>query len=1528
MANYGVFRKSTIKGEKGTNWTVQIFKKNYANIVKNYNFLTNLDDWSFNSDVTHNSTNSKGGANVDTNNGSILSQINSDLIAGQNYFITIKVSNYTSGVITPFLGGQLGSSINSNGEHTQQITAGSSDSQIVLSCNGGSEYTINHIIVSTISNWAEPTDINLSGEGFEVTWNGQGGTRDRVFLGSECKLNLIVENNTDENFVYSTIESGNEEYFIRIYKSSDNTLGVLWWFGWVAPAFDKIENSPYPYVSVITATDSYGFFKKKKPEFFTGETQKNQPHRIRDIIFNFINDMSLLVTSSTDYSPIPKSHNWLRTNLNWYSSPHTFGSGDPAMLYYVAKGFVSKPTIIDENGNIQHDLEPFKFKLSDVLDGILKSFNTIGFLAEGRYNFIQPNNYADNTSGDLTCFEYNSASIENPNNPVTVNTLLTINQSTNVILGGSSLNYEPSFERVTVNHIGGFSNVNVGQGQDMTTEFHAGSLQGGLQGQLNLSFNAKHSETILYSDFNFNVAPGTIASQYEVASGSFKTIATLTVRLNDGTSDRYLKQVAGQNILEWDSSSQTITIERGYSADTSNPVNNEMAVGLVTNSQILNNANFSAGPCQRSYINNNFQKFITQILFDATIEAPPITGDIYITLTCNNDYFQVFTPTGFNPVLEIGNLNDPTPNQKNTTAETITIIPFQNNQENDVTNGITYSASQTQNTSIEQFDLGDVNLGQSTVNNLYSFQYNSGTSSSNFFETAPGFKSNNSDSHINASQLLVNEFLKLQIEPLEILQADIQSQNISPLKLIKYSINNDNSYKYYTFLGGTFKAQSEVLSGEWFKINSVSQNLVIEPTTPIGFTPQITNFIDDLTENISNITKDLITNNSNGNITTGISNTSTNKVIISTGINGSIFSGQKLLLSYPDGSYPTILTASSSASSGDVEINVQSFTPNIIYPIGSIISPLTYEVNSLANTALSNAATAQTKADANASNIAINTTDIADNQNDITASNNDILQLEADMITKAPLASPTFTGTIQIPNITDLESYVSTNRTDIADNQSDISTNGTNISNNATAITTKANSANPVFTGTVQIGSLNDVETSIDDNTNDISANVNSINSVTTKANNNESNIATNVNSISTNASNITAVDNKTITNANTLSNHATFIATNSSAITTNTSNIANKADIDSPTFTGTISIPNIANVETAISNNTTKSTANETDIASNSSSIITNGANILSNTTSISANTTRSTDNQTNISSLTTTVNANTTKSTDNESNIASNTTSINVNSASIISNNNLIDTKNKTFFSSTQPTVSDGIKVGDIWFDSNNNNTIKRFDSIGTNATTESMLEISNDKQDIGSNSNKLMTGAAIAEKISTISSNPGGQNTQIQFNDNGSFNGESDFTYDKTTKSLSVSGRFEGNNIGNIFDTEAYLTAVDFCLSSDRNKSGHTRSNGAGVRLDAVGSLHATFQVPLGYKATHVQVYGSSSSSTFDVYACDVTNNTNTALTNRPSVGTNQVLSSVATGSASKYLSIKFTPGATTRDVYGAKITLSKV
>ena len=242
-----------------------------------------------------------------------------------------------------------------------------------------------------------------------------------------------------------------------------------------------------------------------------------------------IDDMDLRKASSGDLAPVPHNFNWCRTSLDWYREGETNTSGDPAKLYKAAKGFVNNtPT---EDGDSFDSA--FRYKPCDVFNGVLKAFNTIGFLAEGHYNFIQPNSLANNISGNITVFEYNSALIPSPSNSFALNTLLTIDQSSNVILGGSTITYEPSFESVAVNFKGGFSNFNITPGQFLNSEFYAGSLQSGLTGNLNLVFNAKYYESVT----SFNTSSGHSVDQW-----STTTTGALKIRITDGSTTKYLKQ--------------------------------------------------------------------------------------------------------------------------------------------------------------------------------------------------------------------------------------------------------------------------------------------------------------------------------------------------------------------------------------------------------------------------------------------------------------------------------------------------------------------------------------------------------------------------------------------------------------------------------------------------------------------------------------------------------------------------------------------------------------------------------------------------------------------------------------------------------------------------------------------------------------------------------------------------------------------------------------------------------------------------
>ena len=135
--------------------------------------------------------------------------------------------------------------------------------------------------------------------------------------------------------------------------------------------------------------------------------------------------------------------------------------------------------------------------------------------------------------------------------------------------------------------------------------------------------------------------------------------------------------------------------------------------------------------------------------------------------------------------------------------------------------------------------------------------------------------------------------------------------------------------------------------------------------------------------------------------------------------------------------------------------------------------------------------------------------------------------------------------------------------------------------------------------------------------------------------------------------------------------------------------------------------------------------------------------------------------------------------------------------------------------------------------------------------------------------------------------------------------------------------------GQNIGTIYDTEMYLTARDF-LAEDSNSgaSGIMHANGGHIKPSSASSnLYASFQLPLGYRANSVVVYGNDTSSNFNVYTSDVDIDTSTE------VGTTTAINSTVSLSgqyASKgtYWTIKCSSLNATKHINGAKIILERV
>jgi hypothetical protein len=129
------------------------------------------------------------------------------------------------------------------------------------------------------------------------------------------------------------------------------------------------------------------------------------------------------------------------------------------------------------------------------------------------------------------------------------------------------------------------------------------------------------------------------------------------------------------------------------------------------------------------------------------------------------------------------------------------------------------------------------------------------------------------------------------------------------------------------------------------------------------------------------------------------------------------------------------------------------------------------------------------------------------------------------------------------------------------------------------------------------------------------------------------------------------------------------------------------------------------------------------------------------------------------------------------------------------------------------------------------------------------------------VGSGVTASNTANAVTVTISS-GGTPGGSNTQVQFNDSGSFAGNANFTFDKTSSNLTVNG----NVIANSFVSNASGTP--------------TLSSNTDIRLTATGTVIVT-QTPFrvasytttqrnGLTATNGDLIYNSTTNKFQGYA----------------------------------------------------------
>ena len=935
MASYGKIRETTISGQAGTTWYVELWKKDYTGSVTDLalqgeGFTVN---WS-----------GQGGTRDKQfiKSESVLSMYvqntaDEDLIydifskGDRSYYTRIYKNGQTSADIWWF--GWVNPSFctientsfpyKTSIKSTDSIGTFSKKEEIVLEA---SDIATTHRINSHIKDFGDtmglynaPTELVLDGNfpdpnanwDIESAWSiPTGGGR----IDYDANYNHYIRTNTgvtsgnDYSFAFNIsnlTEGGSAKFTLRVYNGLELFSLDIYTYtsnGNYIIKGECLNTSTGIRVMGLTTSDSFS-----------------------------LTNVSLVDGLETNISPCPTNNDWFQTSIDWWRDGDNYQSDDPFYLYRATKtAFRNKPKE-----------KPLKYKEYDVLKGLLKTFNTTCILSEGKYNFIQPNNWLSNTDGVLPFYQYNIGGDNRNTSTENITNLISIDGSTSgnsgVILGGSSLTFEPPIKDVSATFENTFDIIYIPDNVEASTELDLGFLDNS-SGPLSIIISGIHRESMLTSEVDVSLTSG-----YYLKNWLTGIVVDINIKLTNGIDTYYLEfdnlNNTQNTVATWSLINTSTTTSSGYGAwDTE--------IGGAT--QYINSP-FPCSILRQGSVYNAVCYFLKTL---STENAAPISGDLSITLSStvtyskiqeNSDYPQAFTK----PAIQ---------SSSTTLSSASYFKSLENLQSGSNSVGIEFQSSQDSNVSEESIDLGNITIGALTDNSTATFgnslsQFNIAYNDANNNDikfTSDGFRQGGSGDYINITQLLTEEYLKPQVEPLEILQADIFSSNISPLKLLKYSISNDSSFNYYTFLGGKFGAQSETMSGEWYKVSNTSPTIIQEPHNIKFFeNPQVNQSEFLISNNAAKANQNLIKDSLGVLDAVVLADTPTTTISLSETLKGELAQNQKLKLTYPDGSNPITITSNEAYNLTASDIVVDSFTSLSGYPIGSIISTSPYETVSL-----------------------------------------------------------------------------------------------------------------------------------------------------------------------------------------------------------------------------------------------------------------------------------------------------------------------------------------------------------------------------------------------------------------------------------------------------------------------------------------------------------------------------------------------------------------------------------------------------
>lgn len=226
------------------------------------------------------------------------------------------------------------------------------------------------------------TEITLFGEGFQITYEGQGDEIYAPIKGSSCKVYAGITNDSAglalRSWIYnSVIATKEDQYHVAIFED-----GNLFWFGVILPSLGNEPDDSRPYDFVIQATDGLGRLKDK--EYTQAVTVYNDAsigrRRFTEIIYEVLKATPLYMASGQSLL--------FSTCVGYYEDSMAAKGEDIDPLAY-SKIRESVFLILEENK------EPEGQSYYEVLQQICESWGMRLIFANGLFRFYQIQSYSD-----------------------------------------------------------------------------------------------------------------------------------------------------------------------------------------------------------------------------------------------------------------------------------------------------------------------------------------------------------------------------------------------------------------------------------------------------------------------------------------------------------------------------------------------------------------------------------------------------------------------------------------------------------------------------------------------------------------------------------------------------------------------------------------------------------------------------------------------------------------------------------------------------------------------------------------------------------------------------------------------------------------------------------------------------------------------------------------------------------------------------------------------------------------------------